>query len=433
MRHLRIGAIAIVTGLAISGTSPLLAANGAMTSTALSRIEMTDDGPVLVTLTGMTLYTSANDDGRPGQSLCSNVPVRALDDVVGGLGVIPIPRASEAKSCVDKSPPYMADAQAKADGDWSTIERRDGGRQWAYQGHPLYTSIKDHKPGDRNGTFAGGYSGGLRIARAMDTLKFPSDFDLTTVGEDLVLQTKKTRQLVYTPKGRHAPTCGRDCGDQLQPIEAPAVANLQSDWTIVELEPGQRQYAYRGKPLYTANAGISSGDIEDAGGWEPVVFRKGTSTPRQIGKQFSLLGQIYTDQTGRTLYSFHCTVISGALAVGGVNCDDPGDPAVYWAALCTDGETCAKRWHPYLASADAHPTGNWSIVEVPVVMFIDRTGLTYPPGVPRVKAWAYRGQPVYTYYQDEHPADIWGEMVRWTGNTSFMSAVRVPGHPVSGG
>jgi predicted lipoprotein with Yx(FWY)xxD motif len=431
MRHLRIGAIAVVTGLAICGLSRSFAADGGSAFNAPGRIEMTDDGPLLVTPAGMTLYTFSSDDSRPGQSLCSSVPIRAVQDVVGGLGEIPIPRASEAKSCADKSPPYMADGQAKPGGDWSLIKRREGGNQWAYQGHPLYTSIKDHKPGDRNGSLGGGFFGGLRPARAMDILRFPPGFDLMTVGENLVLATRKTRQVVYTPKGRHAPTCGSDCVDPLKPIEAPAVATVQGDWTIVEPEPGQRQYAFRGKPLYTVRDGITSADIDEAGGWEPVLFRKGAGTPREIGKQFTLVGEIYTDKAGKTLYSFHCSTGMGVGA--GVACDDPGDPAQYWAALCTDGETCAKRWHPYLAPADAHPVGNWSVVEVPTLMFTDRTGVTYPPGVPRVKAWAYRGQPVYTYYMDEHPADIFGEMVRWTGSTSFMSAVRVPGRPVSGG
>ena len=36
-------------------------------------------------------------------------------------------------------------------GDYSTITRDDGSKQWAYKGRPLYTWKKDKKPGDITG------------------------------------------------------------------------------------------------------------------------------------------------------------------------------------------------------------------------------------------------------------------------------------------
>jgi hypothetical protein len=59
-------------------------------------------------------------------------------------------------------------------------------------------------------------------------------------------------------------------------------------------------------------------------------------------------------------------------------------------------------------------------------MFSEPTGFTYPPDVPRVKGWAYRGMPVYTYYEDQAPGDIWGHYVRWFALSGFY-AVQVPG------
>ncbi len=35
--------------------------------------------------------------------------------------------------------------------DYTTAQREDGTRQWAYKGKPLYIFAKDQKPGDRNG------------------------------------------------------------------------------------------------------------------------------------------------------------------------------------------------------------------------------------------------------------------------------------------
>jgi predicted lipoprotein with Yx(FWY)xxD motif len=53
--------------------------------------------------------------------------------------------------CAEYWPPMMAPAGAKPEGKWSTIKRDDGKMQWAYDGKPLYTFMKDKKPGDMAG------------------------------------------------------------------------------------------------------------------------------------------------------------------------------------------------------------------------------------------------------------------------------------------
>ena len=45
----------------------------------------------------------------------------------------------------------MVSGDAKADGPYTIVVRDDGGKQWAYKGKPLYTWIKDTKPGDISG------------------------------------------------------------------------------------------------------------------------------------------------------------------------------------------------------------------------------------------------------------------------------------------
>src|SRR5262249_20399805 len=40
--------------------------------------------------------------------------------------------------CAKEFPPFVADAHAKASGDFSIIARDDQQKQWAYQGKPLY-------------------------------------------------------------------------------------------------------------------------------------------------------------------------------------------------------------------------------------------------------------------------------------------------------
>lgn len=79
---------------------------------------------VLADARGMTLYTNDNDAG--GKSTC-------------------------AGECARFWPPLAAAGDAKPMGAWSVISRDDGAKQWAYQGKPLYTFIKDTRVEDFSG------------------------------------------------------------------------------------------------------------------------------------------------------------------------------------------------------------------------------------------------------------------------------------------
>lgn len=63
-------------------------------------------------------------------------------------------------NCYDKCaanwPPFMAVGDAKAEDEWTIVERTGGDKMWAYEGMPLYTFIKDKKPGDVAGEGVGG-------------------------------------------------------------------------------------------------------------------------------------------------------------------------------------------------------------------------------------------------------------------------------------
>ncbi len=119
----------------ISRTFVRLAAAGALFAIAsLGMAQMpagvkTADG-ALTNAAGMTLYTFDKDAG--GKSACNG-------------------------PCAGNWPPLMASGDAKDMGDWTVITRDDGGKQWAYKGKPVYTWVKDQKPGDKTGDgFANG-------------------------------------------------------------------------------------------------------------------------------------------------------------------------------------------------------------------------------------------------------------------------------------
>jgi predicted lipoprotein with Yx(FWY)xxD motif len=89
----------------------------------------TSTGKVYVDEKGMTLYTFDKDAANT--SNCYD-------------------------ECAAKWPPYMADADAKSEGEWAVIERKDGSKMWVYEHKPLYTYVDDKKPGDVTGDGKGG-------------------------------------------------------------------------------------------------------------------------------------------------------------------------------------------------------------------------------------------------------------------------------------
>jgi len=406
-----------ISGLTSAGTSaPQVSAEPA-SQPALE--VMTDDGPLLVTPEGKTLYMNNADFNTPGKSNCSNVPITTWQDTQGDFGKLSVLHPEAQKACTDKWPPYLAPANAQPVGDFTIIERREGGRQWAWMERPLHFSIRDTKPGDRFGAV---FSRGVRRGWAFASRDKPmvGDLRLMRYEDSIVLSTSDLRP-VYTPTKamvRRAAICG-NCNEEFKPLVAPLLAQVKGDWAVVGAGPGRAQYAFKGKPLFTPPDTLTDQEIVLAGDWEPVVFYKGKGRPGAIGIGPSLLGDVYTDADGMTLYQFDCTA-------GGVSCADPGDPAGYWAALCGLAAQCEQRWPLYRAEAGAKPRGEWTIVDVPVPLYTDPRGFTYPKGVPTVKAWAFRGEPVYRHYRDKKPTDVRGHWTQWLG-FSNLNAIRVPG------
>lgn len=79
---------------------------------------------VLVNNAGMSLYTFDKD--QPGKSNCNG-------------------------PCAANWPPLAAKADDQPSGNWTVVTRDDGSKQWAYKGKPVYTWVKDQKPGDKTG------------------------------------------------------------------------------------------------------------------------------------------------------------------------------------------------------------------------------------------------------------------------------------------
>ncbi len=101
-----------------------LSVAGAAHAADPANIGETAKGRTLTNQQGMTLYTFDKDS--VGKSVCNG-------------------------PCATNWPPFAALANAQPSGGYTIVTRDDGSRQWAYHGHPLYTWIKDSKPGDITG------------------------------------------------------------------------------------------------------------------------------------------------------------------------------------------------------------------------------------------------------------------------------------------
>jgi predicted lipoprotein with Yx(FWY)xxD motif len=95
------------------------------------------------------------------------------------------------------------------------------------------------------------------------------------------------------------------------------------------------------------------------------------SAPAKIAETSK--GKALVDGAGMTLYTFDRDT------TGTSNCNG----------------VCPNNWPPFKVAADAKPSGDWTIV-------------TRSDGG---KQWAYKGNPLYTFYKDSNPGDATGDGV----------------------
>jgi predicted lipoprotein with Yx(FWY)xxD motif len=123
----------VLLGVAVAGAAGLTptpaatsAHSGSDSGPATLKTERIDGKTVLANSQGLTLYWFAPD--KPNKSVC-----------YGSCAVYWPPQPGPVKP-----PPGVT-------GKFRTITRKGGGRQETYNGHPLYTYISDHAPGQARG------------------------------------------------------------------------------------------------------------------------------------------------------------------------------------------------------------------------------------------------------------------------------------------
>jgi predicted lipoprotein with Yx(FWY)xxD motif len=378
------------------------------------RVESTViDGPVFADARGHTLYrwpfkvmrNGITGDAR-GESNCGNEKAT----LSGGLmspyppGLV-MPELDTRPACTDVWPPALAPEGADAVGLWSVITRRDGRKQWAYDGGALYTSVLDQRPGDLIGSDSllhRGDSPAMRepIGPASD---LPPGFEVATTARGRILRTARGFTVYASDAdARGKSRCDAACTATWQPMPAPASARPHGDWTVLERVSGERQWAFRGRPLYRhlpdPRPGSENGT--ETPGWQIVYLKEAPRPPAAFTIQVTTAGTVLADAKGHTIYTYAC----GDDAPDQLGCDHPTQPQLYRLALCGAGspERCLRNFPYVQASRGARAAGLWSVVDIdPLSGGYARRG---QQGALRV--WAYRQRPVYTYAGDQRPGDI---------------------------
>ena len=214
-------------------------------------------GQVLVDQRGMTIYAFDGDPKNDKQTCMAKT-------VSCGAHWIPVP-APQLSGPV---------------GNFTPVARRDGSKQWAYNGRALETYSDDIVPGEAHGMDG---SKSWQVATlvkyftpagvgASHTINF--GFSLTT-DKGMTIYRRDSKGLVTSghlvpsnlngnpQTGRMIGTrgCDAECLQSWRPLLAPADAQSTGYWETMPTANGARQWAYKGFALYTYNEDTEPGDI----------------------------------------------------------------------------------------------------------------------------------------------------------------------------
>jgi predicted lipoprotein with Yx(FWY)xxD motif len=363
------------------------------------------DGPVYADARGRTLYTWAGDRG--GVSICGN---HRDTDSIGFHNIkAPMPDADKRPTCEQSWPPLLAAADAQAVGEWALVPRGSA-KQWAYRGYPVYRSVLDEHPGEVNGIGVGRWTriaanDRARAARTPIIAEVGLPPGVTVVpsrwGPMLAIDNGATP--LYVPDGsatvKRTASCSAECRTTWAPLEASALARPSGDWSILAEGLGDRQWAFKGKPLFARRLALADQQLplEDVAGWRPAILRTLPKPPMKVGIETTSIGDVYATREGKTLYIFDCLEETAER----LYCDVLGTTQAYRLGIC-GAEKCSQTFFPLLADkGDRALNRTWSIIKVDPA-----TGARLSNDSKGADAWAYRGRPVYTYVKDKVAGDL---------------------------
>ena len=375
------------------------------------------DGPVFADARGRTLYTwpfknmRVGITGDPkGQSHCTATKSTESSGYMSPYpGGLELPELDTRPSCVQMWAPAVAAAGAKPVGKWTVITRKDGTRQWVYDGLPAYTSALDRQPGDVLGGESYEHEGdGPAVRRPVGPhADLPPGFKASTTVVGRLLQTERSFSIYSSDADAPGKSnCDAACTQTWIPMLAPASVRPHGDWTIIGRSPGLRQWVFRDKPLYRYALDSHARSLEgsDVPGWHNVYTQRAPSPPADFTVQDTTAGQVLADAHGMTIYAYTC----GDDALDQLGCDHPSETQVYRLAMCGGGDwaRCLRTFPYVIAPPGTKSRGRtWSAIDID-----PKTGRRAAPAQSSaLHVWAYRDRPVYVYAGDDQPGDVNGD------------------------
>jgi predicted lipoprotein with Yx(FWY)xxD motif len=114
----------------------------------------------------------------------------------------------------------------------------------------------------------------LRTFTILGTLAFAGGAFAQAMGPAKIADTSKGKALVdakgmtlyvFDRDAAGKSNCSGQCATNWPPLAAPASAQASGDWTVIAREDGSKQWAYKGKPLYTWAKDAKPGDVTGDG------------------------------------------------------------------------------------------------------------------------------------------------------------------------
>ena len=172
-------------------------------------------------------------------------------------------------ACLTNWPALIANDGAVAQAPYSIITRGSGLKQWAINDMPLYFFAGDTSANDTNGEGVGGkwiVARGAPVAVSNHTTKgkiFIAHGSLVIVTG--AADTLHNNLTLYTfdkdSAGSGKSTCNGGCVGAWPPLYATATAKAFGDFSIIARDTGEKQWAYKGKPLYFYVGDSAAGDV----------------------------------------------------------------------------------------------------------------------------------------------------------------------------
>lgn len=181
--------------------------------------------------------------------------------------------------CRDTWPMFEAAATDKAVGEWSVYSAAGGAhRIWLYKGKPVYTYVSDVAGKAASGDGLGGDWHALHYVGPTPRLAVPPAAKVTKVGSSFILTDYRGYALYTFARDGRIPACKSECLEVWQPLLAPAVAKTVGQWSAVERPDSVRQWAYRGRLVYTFSqdtAPLQANGAGLGGLWKTIPVTEG--------------------------------------------------------------------------------------------------------------------------------------------------------------